>query len=188
MRSKLSGGDYAIVRHTFDGPRVMKKGVGVASVADGVPRQFETPGWFHDIDKVKEFLARLFPFAYQFEPNCHCFRCKNQRGTASKCEINCRACRQAVTAGRWMVVIHRWFIERMTDSQIQVDYKWKKGTVGSIVQKIRRVLAGGRQDGVKRTGRPKGRPRTEIPDNRKNQDTSGSMSCDGNSLNQEIKY
>ena len=70
-------------------------------------------------------------------------------------------------AARWTVVIYRWFRGGQTDARIEMEYRWKLGTVGSIVQKIRRVMAGERQDGAARTGKHRGRPKKLpiIPDN-----------------------
>jgi len=59
----------------------------------------------------------------------------------------------------WVVVIMEWFLLRETDSQIEVSHRWKPGTVNHIVQKIRRQLQGERQDGLPRTGNPRGRPK-----------------------------
>jgi hypothetical protein len=46
-----------------------------------------------------------------------------------------------------------------TDRQIEMRHQWKTGTVNHIVQKIRRQLRGERQDGLPRTGNPRGRPK-----------------------------
>jgi hypothetical protein len=59
----------------------------------------------------------------------------------------------------WVVVIVEWFLLRETDSTIERVHCWKLGTVNQIVQKIRRQLQGERQDGLPRTGNPRGRPK-----------------------------
>ena len=67
-------------------------------------------------------------------------------------------------AARWMTVIIKWFRMREADTQIELEHRWKPGTVGSLAQKIRRVIAGERQDGLPRTGKCRGRPK-KIPTN-----------------------
>jgi hypothetical protein len=62
----------------------------------------------------------------------------------------------------WVVVIVEWFLLRETDSCIENVHDWKPGTVNHIIQKIRRQLQGERQDGLPRTGNPRGRPKREI--------------------------
>lgn len=69
-------------------------------------------------------------------------------------------------ARKWLAVIIHWFIDLHPDYRIEEVYGWKPGTVGSVVQKIRRALRNERLDGKPRTGRRRGRPKREIPDNR----------------------
>ena len=59
----------------------------------------------------------------------------------------------------WAVVIVEWFLMRETDRDIEREHRWKLGTVNHIVQKIRRQIRGERQDGLRRTGNPRGRPK-----------------------------
>jgi hypothetical protein len=62
----------------------------------------------------------------------------------------------------WAAVIVEWFLMHETDRDIEEDHRWKPGTVNHIVQKIRRQLRGERQDGLPRTGNPRGRPKRQI--------------------------
>ena len=62
----------------------------------------------------------------------------------------------------WAVVIMEWFRMHKTDLEIETDHRWKQGTVNQIVQKIRRQIRGERQDGLPRTGNPRGRPKRKI--------------------------
>jgi hypothetical protein len=62
----------------------------------------------------------------------------------------------------WAVVIVEWFLMRETDRDIEREHRWKLGTVNHIVQKIRRQIRGERQDGLPRTGNPRGRPKRKI--------------------------
>ena len=63
----------------------------------------------------------------------------------------------------WVVVIVERFLLRGTDNDIEEDHRWRPGTVNHIVQKIRRQLRGERQDGLPRTGNPRGRPKQKLP-------------------------
>lgn len=51
---------------------------------------------------------------------------------------------------------------REIDRDIEEEHLWKPGTVNQIVQKIRRQIRGERQDGLPRTGNPRGRPKRKI--------------------------
>lgn len=159
---KLSRGDWRQLRQKYDGDEpLMTGGMNVQTFVRAVPRKYKMPDWFTNTDKIREFLERQFPFAYQHDRSCHCARCTfpERRLSAIRCKLNCRACRQAMTAAKWATVIQLWFVNRKSDGEIESAKGWKSGEVGSIVKKIRRVLAGDRQDGVKRTGRPRGRPK-----------------------------
>jgi hypothetical protein len=82
----------------------------------------------------------------------------------AECEFKppCRACRDTMKAMVWVVVIVEWFLLRGIDTDIEEDHRWKPGTVNHIIQKIRRQLRGERQDGMPRTGNPRGRPKRTV--------------------------
>jgi|HubBroStandDraft_6_1064221.scaffolds.fasta_scaffold4130764_1 hypothetical protein len=65
-------------------------------------------------------------------------------------------------AAKWLYVIRRWFVMRIDAVTIELDCLWPPGTVKTVVRNIRRAVAGDRQDGEQRTGRPRGRPK-KIP-------------------------
>ena len=62
----------------------------------------------------------------------------------------------------WAAVIVEWFLMHETDRDIEREHNWKLGTVNQIVQKIRRQIRGERQDGLPRTGNPRGRPKRKV--------------------------
>jgi hypothetical protein len=62
-------------------------------------------------------------------------------------------------AGIWATVINNWFLMHKSAPQIEEEKGWEKGTVKSLVQKLRRAVRGDRLDGKPRTGRPRGRPK-----------------------------
>jgi len=160
MRSKLSSADYARLRKSFDGNEpIMNGGMNVA-VERRPTRTNQTPEWMDNDAKVAEFIHKMFPRAGKFGGKCQCNPCcfSEKRLNRSKCR--CRYCRDTMRAARWAVVICRWFRLGHIDRSIETDNQWKSGTVGSIVQKINRVLAGQRQDGRARTGKGRGRPKT----------------------------
>jgi hypothetical protein len=131
-------------------------------------RKYRYPDWFADENRVKEFLGDRFYAAEQFDAwTCACKVCQNPGVYYSPLGCNCRPCRHRVMYMRWWTVIQLWFIHNRGDREIEEKHGWKSGTVGSIVQKIRRAVAGQPLDGSKRTGRPRGRPRKPpiIPDN-----------------------
>jgi len=80
------------------------------------------------------------------------------------CEFDplCRACRDTRKAFAWASVIVEWFLMHDPDCVVEMRHQWKAGTVNHIVQKIRRQIRGERQDGLPRTGNPRGRPKRRI--------------------------
>src|SRR5277367_362979 len=66
---------------------------------------------------------------------------------------------QGAQAGRWAVVISYYFRLGLTDSTIETDAGWDKGSVGSVVQQIRRKIKGLRRNGKPYSERKRGRPR-----------------------------
>jgi hypothetical protein len=159
QRSKISRSDYATLRASFDGSEpIMTGGFGVFATRQPA-RAYQTPDWMNNDLEVAEFIHRIFPRAGQFGCKCQCDPCTLPDHRLDRSHCRCHYCRDTMRAARWAVVIYRWFRLRHTDIKIELDHHWKPGTVGSIVQKIRRRINGKRQDGIPRTGRPRGRPR-----------------------------
>jgi hypothetical protein len=147
--------NYSRMRRSFDGNEPFMTGSNVVAIRQVEDRKYETPDWFTDDKRVREFLLKQFPLMLN--------KCEG----IGKCwaNLDCKTCRQRKTAGKWAVVIKLWFVARMSDRDIEdaPEYQWKRRTVGSIVGHIRAVLEGKRQDtGKTPTGRPRGRPRKEI--------------------------
>lgn len=127
--------DLRRLRRDFDSNEpFMIYGANVVKTRNNVERKHETPQWMHSETRLREFLHKHFP--------------KRQTNH-----------RQRTQAGRWAVIIQYYFRMGQTDSQIEVDMKWKPGTVGSLVQQIRHAIAGLRLDGKQRSSRPRGRPK-----------------------------
>lgn len=165
LRSKIDSSAYgAAARAGF-----AKDAFG-AVAARQPARTHETPVWMGNDAMVAEFIRKMFPRAGKFGSKCGCHSCINRQNAWRKL-CRCRYCRDTVRATQWHGVIVRWFRLKLTDAKIEMEYGWKPGTVGSIVQKIRRAIDGQRQDGLPRTGRPRGRPKKIaasepiIPDN-----------------------
>jgi hypothetical protein len=116
----------------------MNYGANIVKTRNNVERKHETPPWIRSDIKLRELLQKHFP--------------KQQTNP-----------RQRAQAGRWAVVIHRYFRMEQTDSQIEFDMAWKPGTVGSLVQQIRHAIAGLRLDGKPRSLRGRGRPKKQKP-------------------------
>jgi hypothetical protein len=66
---------------------------------------------------------------------------------------------QKEQAARWAAVINLYFRAGWTDSRIEKELGWEKGTAGSIVQQIRRKIRGLRRNGKAYSPRKPGRPR-----------------------------
>jgi hypothetical protein len=163
-RSKFSPSE---LRGSYDGNEsMMSGGAGTKSNTQVTDRKIPTPDWFANDSMRREFLQKRFSWADQYF-ECPCERCCSPGAPfpLSSFTCNCRPCRNAVQRGRWEIVIRLWFLGFENDSTIEENYGWKKGTVGSIVQKIRRAVRDERLDGKPRTGRPRGRPKRVIPDN-----------------------
>ncbi len=157
-RSRLNREDYTALRQKFDRNDPIMHGMGVSAIRQVMHRKHQTPEWFSNNDKVAEFVSLRFPWANKFDHKCRCDRCMfPEHGSVKKCD--CRPCRETMMAGKWLIVIRLWFLAHTNDSEIETEYQWKPGTVGSIVQKIRRAIAGERLDGKPRTGKPRGRPK-----------------------------
>ena len=111
------------------------------------------PSWFEDPIAVEKFLEARFPATRDICP-------KMVRGMV----CNCKECRKHEIARRWKIVISRYFVKSQSDHEIETEHGWKPGTVGSIVQKIRRALDQRRSDGKPWSSRKPGRPK-KIADN-----------------------
>jgi hypothetical protein len=168
IRSKVRGSDFAATAHAG-----YLKG-GFAVVATRQPgRTHSMPEWMGVNAEVKEFIRKMFPLAGRFGNVCQCDPCSFPKYKMDRRFCRCRWCMDTMQAARWLTVIYRWFRMGQPDAKIEMDSRWKPGTVGSIVQKIRRIIAGQRQDGLPRTGKPRGRPKKItaldpiIPDNQR---------------------
>ena len=166
IRSKISGSDFAVAAHAG----YVKGGFGIAAIRQP-ERLIQSPEQMANNSDVVDFIRKKFPLAGTFGKNCGCDPCSFPRIKLRQSDCLCRWCRQTALAARWTTIIVRYFRMGEPDVKIEMDNRWKPGTVGSIVQKIRRVIAGQRQDGLPRTGKPRGRPKKIaasepiIPDN-----------------------
>jgi hypothetical protein len=163
IRTKVSNSDFAA------GPGYIKRAF-VVKAARRPPRTYESPVWMGNDAEVAQFIRKMFPRAGKFGSKCGCVPCSNRQNMSRRL-CRCRYCKGTIKAIQWHAVIAEWFSRKLPDAEIETKYRWKPGTCGSIVQKIRRVIAGERQDGLPRTGKPRGRPKkiavpeTIIPDN-----------------------
>jgi hypothetical protein len=137
-RLKTSSADWKQLRAVFDRADQFMgaRGVGHKIKTQRAPKhQVATPEWMSSNDDVAKFLERVFP------------------------KLNADP-RQHKHAARWAFVIETYFrAQNMSRRSIAVQLEVSAATVASIIQHIRRAAEGLRQDGVPRTGRPKGRPR-----------------------------
>jgi hypothetical protein len=167
LRSKIDSSAYGAAA----GAGYLKGSFGVKVVRES-RRAYPVPEWMHNEKKIGEFIRKLFPHAGMFGRICSCDPCSFPEYRLSRKKCRCRWCRHTTRAEIWVTVISRYFLAGQTDTTIEMQCDWKKGTVGQIAQKIRRLTAGQRQDGLPRTGRPRGRPKKIsvpepiIPDNR----------------------
>jgi hypothetical protein len=155
-----------------DEPLIAMRGMTIRALRK-FQRRKETPEIFHDPQKIAWFLAKKFPHAIlphcKLRANCQCGPCTfpwhkpkpARRISIADCEFDppCRACKDTKKAIVWCAVIYRWFLMGHSNSQVDTSHHWKSGTTDHIVQKIRRQLCGERQDGLPRTGNPRGRPK-----------------------------
>jgi hypothetical protein len=168
IRSKISSSDFSAASQTG----YSKGGFGIKA-ARQPERTILTPEQFSNQRQIADFIKKMFPLAYKFGRNCGCDSCELSQYKLRRDRCHCRWCKQTTLATRWGLVIVQYFSLGQTDIAIELEHNWKPGTVGSIVQKIRRVIAGQRQDGLPRTGKPRGRPKKigvsklEISDNQK---------------------
>jgi hypothetical protein len=175
IRNRFDEGAYEVTSELLDSdePLIAKRGMGIDAVRNRQPRK-DTPQFFHSRPKIAWFLGRKFPYAIlpfcKLRMKCQCGPCTfpwHQAGrtiSVKDCEFDppCRACRDTKKAFAWASVIVEWFLMREIDRDIEEEHLWKPGTVNQIVQKIRRQLRGERQDGLPRTGNPRGRPKRKI--------------------------
>jgi hypothetical protein len=123
-------------------------------------RMPKLPVCFDDDTFVRDFLAKRFP-AIEPDPMCHCDRCEH---LLKDYEIDwscpCRPCRNIRNRAAWLLVIVEFYRMGEPAPKLEEAHHWAPGTVGHIAQKIRRAAAGERLDGRKRTGKPRGRPRS----------------------------
>ena len=159
-RSKLRGRDRRVLLHNFDRKeQVIRGGMGVKGIRVVWERK-PMPEWMSSDKAVEDFLRREFPHVRRPDPKCTCTSCKYPDRGIGRGVCACRPCLQATRAAKWALVIRHWFVGRKSDTEIESEQNWKPDTVGYIVQRIRRAIAGQRRDGVPRSGRPRGRPRT----------------------------
>ncbi len=173
-RQNLNGDDWSRINGIGKDPRMAAGGITV--LATRRPKKaLTTPIELFSDDFVRNLVARRFPLAANFvrdliagvEPEKVCSDCRSIfRKTdllqvimeGKKNRIRCKQCHQNAQASKWLMVIYRYFRKQESSTEIEEDLGWKGGTVRSVVQKIRRHLAGKRLDGRLRTGRPQGRP------------------------------
>jgi hypothetical protein len=172
IRNRFDDAAYKVTSNLLDPrePLIGKRGMGIYAPRNRQPRK-DTPEYFHSTPRMVLFLSKKFPYAIlpscKLRMRCQCGPCTypwykaGWRIPMADCEFDptCRACRDTMKAMVWVVVIMEWFLMRETDTQIEVSHGWRPGTVNQIVQKIRRQLRGERQDGLPRTGNPRGRPK-----------------------------
>jgi hypothetical protein len=175
VRNRFDDDAYKVTSNLFDSrePLIAKRGMGIYAPRNRQPRK-DTPEYFHSRPRMALFLSKKFPYAIlpfcELRMKCQCGPCTypwykaGRRIPVADCEFHrpCRACRDTMKMMVWVVVIVEWFLLRETDSCIENVHDWKPGTVNHIIQKIRRQLQGERQDGLPRTGNPRGRPKREI--------------------------
>ena len=172
-RTWMSSGDYEKLRESFDSnDRFMQ----FPNVVAGRLGSRVVPEWMRDsnggvsTDAVRKFLRKKFPYANKTNRKCNCRRCPQcdyfqyvsplkRYSSRNRCE--CRECRETTLILKWWIVIWGVYDERKTASQIELSEGWNPGTVGYIVQQIKRASTGIRLDGKPRTGRPRGRPPTK---------------------------
>jgi hypothetical protein len=166
IRSRISGSDFSAASQTG----YLKGGFGIVA-ARQPERSIQSPEQFSNNQQIADFIKKKFPLTGKFGRNCGCIPCEFSEYKLRRDRCSCRWCRQTTLATRWGLVIVGYFVMGESDIMIESEYNWKPGSVGSIVQKIRRVIAGQRQDGLPRTGNRRGRPKKvsepEIPDNQK---------------------
>lgn len=66
---------------------------------------------------------------------------------------------QRTQAAVWGATIYAYFRQGWGDTRIERDFGWQRGSVGSIVQQIRRKIKGLRRNGKSYSIRKRGRPR-----------------------------
>ena len=175
VRNRFDDAAYAVTSNLFDSrePLIAKRGMGIRAPRNRQPRK-DTPEFFHSRPKLAWFLALKFPYAIlpfcKLRMKCQCGPCTfpwyqaGRKIPVKDCEFDppCRACRDTMKMMDWAVVIVEWFRMHKTDREIEMVHHWKPGTVNHIIQKIRRQIRGERQDGLPRTGNPRGRPKRKI--------------------------
>jgi len=110
------------------------------------------PSWFENPTRVEQFLEARFPALEVCQ--------KMLRGI----DCGCKHCQKYRIASNWRIVIDRYFVKGQSDHKIETEERWRPGTVGSIVQKIRRAIVKKRSDGKPWSTRKPGRPK-KIADN-----------------------
>ena len=175
VRNRFDDAAYDVTSKLLDSdePLIAKRGMGIHAARNRQHRK-ETPEFFHSMPKVAWFLGWKFPYAIRpltkLKMKCRCGPCTfpwyqaGRKIPVKDCEFDppCRACRDTMKMTVWAVVIMEWFRMHNTDREIEMVHHWKPGTVNQIVQKIRRQIRGERQDGLPRTGNPRGRPKRKI--------------------------
>ncbi len=140
MKRPQRGSDFDELRGYFDSDEpIMTHGANVKKpkLCWINRRDFETPEWIRDHEKVMMFLTARFP-----------------RMLMDK--------RQRVQATRWLIIMIRYFLAGDPCSEIRKELRISTAAVKNIVRHIRCAFAGARLDGQPRTGRPVGRPK-EMP-------------------------
>ena len=108
-------------------------------------RTHELPKLFYNEAELKKFLKQMFPLANTVDRRCDCERCVFPNGKTGKHPrsaqgCDCKPCKQTISMAKWLVVIKLWFLEHLSDTVVETQYQWEPGTVGSMVQKIRKAV------------------------------------------------
>lgn len=150
QQSEPGNKDFRILRTKFDSDDQFMRGHAEGSGIHAA-RTYQMPEFFNNDAQLKAFLKHMFPLANTIDRKCSCERCVFPNGKTGKHPrsakgCDCKNCKQTMMLGTWLVVIRRWFQEHLSDTVVETQYKWEPGSVGSLVQKIRKAGAKYEQD------------------------------------------
>jgi hypothetical protein len=121
------------------------------------------PDWMREDQKVQEFLRQQFPHmgtTAEYDERV----LASPRETQGQKLCRERMERQRDAAGRWARVIKNFLTGAESTRDIEVFWLHDKRChcVTRLAQRIRLAAKGFRQDGLPRTGRPRGRPKGSV--------------------------
>lgn len=136
---KFTDDDYAVLSSNFDGKEISQRGMGIVAPKYLMTRrraeQYDPKTQFlYNTEGTRNFLLKNFP---NLKTDPH----------------------ERQQARIWGAVIYMFFRQGWGDSRIEDEFGWNHGTVGSIVQQIRRKIKGLRRNGKAYSIRKRGRPR-----------------------------